>query len=136
VVSKDGSRAARVDDVHDLALAMPHVTVVDGTSDNPVYQVGGKSFVFFRNPRPDAVDPETGERYAVLHHRPLRRPPVGTPPGQSRRRADPQRTGRGDPGRVAVPGISAPSGSLAHRTPPDMIISAAPNRTRFVRNAV
>jgi hypothetical protein len=28
-----------------------------------VYQVGRKSFVFFRNPRPDAVDPETGERY-------------------------------------------------------------------------
>lgn len=28
-----------------------------------VYQVRGKSFVFFRNPRPDAVDPETGERY-------------------------------------------------------------------------
>jgi hypothetical protein len=29
-----------------------------------VYQVGGKSFVFFRNPRPDAFDPKTGERYA------------------------------------------------------------------------
>jgi hypothetical protein len=43
---------------------MPHVTVQDGTADNLVYQVGGKSFVFFRNPRPDAVDPETGERYA------------------------------------------------------------------------
>jgi hypothetical protein len=28
-----------------------------------VYQVGGKSFVFFRNPRPDALDPETGERF-------------------------------------------------------------------------
>ena len=28
-----------------------------------MYQVGGKSFVFFRNPRPDAFDPETGERY-------------------------------------------------------------------------
>jgi hypothetical protein len=28
-----------------------------------VYQVGGKSFVFFRNPRPDAADPATGERY-------------------------------------------------------------------------
>ena len=28
-----------------------------------MYQVGGKSFVFFRNPRPDAVDPDTGERY-------------------------------------------------------------------------
>jgi hypothetical protein len=42
---------------------MPHTTVYPGTADNPVYQVGGKSFVFFRNPRPDAVDPETGERY-------------------------------------------------------------------------
>ena len=29
-----------------------------------MYQVGGKSFVFFRNPRPDAVDPQTRERYA------------------------------------------------------------------------
>jgi hypothetical protein len=42
---------------------MPHVTVVPGSAGNPVYQVGGKSFVFFRNPRPDAVDPRTGERY-------------------------------------------------------------------------
>jgi len=25
--------------------------------------VGGRSFVFFRTPRPDAVDPDTGERY-------------------------------------------------------------------------
>lgn len=50
-------------DVHELALAMPHVTVVHGSGDNPVYQVGGKSFIFFRNPRPDAVDPETGVRY-------------------------------------------------------------------------
>jgi len=49
--------------VHDLAAAMPHVRVQTGTNDNPVYQVGGKSFVFFRNPRPDAVDPDTGERY-------------------------------------------------------------------------
>jgi hypothetical protein len=57
------SRPARVEDVHELALAMPHVTVEYGTGDNPIYQVGGKSFIFFRNPRPDAVDPETGERY-------------------------------------------------------------------------
>jgi hypothetical protein len=57
------TRRARVADVHELALAMPHVTVEKGTQDNPVYQVGGKSFVFFRNPRPDAVDPDTGERY-------------------------------------------------------------------------
>jgi hypothetical protein len=57
-------RPARLEDVHDLALAMPHVTVDGGRrSQNPVYQVGGKSFVFFRTPRPDAYDPETGERY-------------------------------------------------------------------------
>ena len=54
---------ARVEDVHELALGMPHVTVVPGGAGNPVYQVGGKSFVFFRTPRPDAFDPETGERY-------------------------------------------------------------------------
>jgi len=42
---------------------MPHVTVVPGRTGNEVYQVGGKSFVFFRNPRPDAVDPVTGQRY-------------------------------------------------------------------------
>ncbi|MBV9096023.1 MAG: MmcQ/YjbR family DNA-binding protein [Streptosporangiaceae bacterium] len=44
-------------------MGMPGVTVEYGTQGNPVYQVGGKSFVFFRNPRPDAVDPGTGERY-------------------------------------------------------------------------
>ena len=55
-------RPARVEDVHELVQAMPHVTVYPGM-ENPVYQVGGKSFVFFRNPRPDAIDPETGERY-------------------------------------------------------------------------
>jgi len=59
----DRTRAAHVEDVHRLAMAMPHVTVTGGTKDNPVYQVGGKSFVFFRNPRPDAVDPDSGERY-------------------------------------------------------------------------
>jgi hypothetical protein len=62
VVAK-ASRPATVQDVHDLAGGMPHTTVYPGTGDKPVYQVGGKSFVFFRNPRPDAFDPETGERY-------------------------------------------------------------------------
>ena len=56
------SRRARVDDIHATAGGMPHVTVYRPGS-NPVYQVGSKSFVFFRTPRPDAVDPETGERY-------------------------------------------------------------------------
>ncbi|MCA1656185.1 MAG: MmcQ/YjbR family DNA-binding protein [Actinobacteria bacterium] len=55
-------RRARVEDVHELALGLPHVTVVQGPAGNPVYQVGGRSFVFFRTPRPDAVDPGTGER--------------------------------------------------------------------------
>jgi hypothetical protein len=57
------SRRARLADVRQLALAMPHATIYPGTASRPVYQVGGKSFIFFRNPRPDAVDPETGERY-------------------------------------------------------------------------
>ena len=57
------TRRARTEDVHALALGMPHVTVYQGPRENPIYQVGGKSFVFFRTPRPDAVDPDTGERY-------------------------------------------------------------------------
>ena len=44
-------------------MNMPHVSVIQGGHGNPVYQVGGKSFIFFRNPRPDAIDPDTGERY-------------------------------------------------------------------------
>jgi hypothetical protein len=57
------SRRARVEDVHELAAAMPYAAVIYGPKGNPIYQVGGKSFVFFRTPRPDACDPETGERY-------------------------------------------------------------------------
>ncbi|MDX6301836.1 MAG: hypothetical protein QOF53_3050 [Nocardioidaceae bacterium] len=56
-------RPARVDDVHRLASGMPHVTVYPGSEERPVYQVGGKSFVFFRSARPDAFDPVSGERY-------------------------------------------------------------------------
>jgi hypothetical protein len=56
-------RPASVADVHELAAAMPHVTQVGGPKGNAVYQVGGKSFVFFRTPQPDARDPETGEKY-------------------------------------------------------------------------
>jgi hypothetical protein len=56
-------RRARVEEVHELAMSMPHVALEHGPLGNPVYSVGGKSFVFFRNPRPDAADPSTGERY-------------------------------------------------------------------------
>ena len=55
------SRRATVADVHELALSMPRARLVEG--GKAVYQVSGRSFVFFRNPRPDAVDAATGERY-------------------------------------------------------------------------
>lgn len=51
---------ARVEDVREVAAGMPFVVLV---ADGRVYQVGGKSFVFFRTPRPDAVDPVSGERW-------------------------------------------------------------------------
>lgn len=57
-------RPADVSDVHRLAAAMPHVKKLEGPKGNSIYQVGGKSFVFFRTPQPDAVDPATGQRYA------------------------------------------------------------------------
>ena len=61
----DGARAATVDDIHQIAQALPSVTRGDarGKLAPTVYQVSRRSFLFFRNPRPDAVDPETGERY-------------------------------------------------------------------------
>jgi hypothetical protein len=57
-------RPARFGDVHQTAASMPHVTRLEGPKGNSIYQVGGKSFVFFRTPQPDATDPDTGERYA------------------------------------------------------------------------
>jgi len=58
-----GSRRATVADLRELAGSMPGVTVERGPKGNDVYQVSRRSFVFFRNPRPDAFDPDTGERY-------------------------------------------------------------------------
>ena len=57
-------RPARVGDVHEIAASMPHVKRIEGPKGNPIYQVGGKSYVFFRTPQPDAEDPQTGEPYA------------------------------------------------------------------------
>ena len=56
-------RRATVADLHELAGSMPGVRVEVGSKGNEVYQVSRRSFVFFRTPRPDAVDPRTGERY-------------------------------------------------------------------------
>jgi hypothetical protein len=52
---------ATMKDLDKLALAMPEATkeVEDG---RPTYKVHGKMFCFHRRRRPDAVDPETGER--------------------------------------------------------------------------
>jgi hypothetical protein len=48
-------------DLDKLALALPEVTkeLDDG---RPAYKVAGKTFCFHRSRRPDALDPETGER--------------------------------------------------------------------------
>jgi hypothetical protein len=54
---------ASMRDVHEIAAAMPHTTCIEGPKGNAIYQVGGKSFVFFRNPRSDARDPVSGEPY-------------------------------------------------------------------------
>lgn len=60
----DAAAAAATEaDIHALAEAMPHTTVILTPSGRPVFQVGGKSFVYFRNARSDAADPVTGERY-------------------------------------------------------------------------
>ncbi|WP_312030040.1 MmcQ/YjbR family DNA-binding protein [Actinomycetospora sp. TBRC 11914] len=56
-------RTPEVGDVHGLARAMPHVKALVGPKGNAIYQVGGKSFVFFRTPQRDAADPDTGAKY-------------------------------------------------------------------------
>ena len=63
--AEDGSRPATVDDIHEIARALPGVTEggARGKVGPTVYQVSRRSFIFFRNPRPDAVDPATRERY-------------------------------------------------------------------------
>jgi len=60
-----GSRPATVDDIHEIARGLPGVTEggARGRMGPTVYQVSRRSFLFFRTPRPDAVDPETGERF-------------------------------------------------------------------------
>jgi hypothetical protein len=56
-------RRATVADLRELAASMPGVRVEQGPKGNDIYQVSRRSFLFFRTPRPDAVDPDTGERY-------------------------------------------------------------------------
>jgi hypothetical protein len=53
-------RLARPSDVHQIAARMPHVTRIEGAQGNAIYQVGGKSFVFFRTPSPTPSIPRPG----------------------------------------------------------------------------
>lgn len=61
----DEARPSTIDDIHAIARSLPGVKLGEarGRRSPTVYQVSGRSFIFFRNPRPDAVDPDTGERY-------------------------------------------------------------------------
>ena len=56
------TRRAKVTDIAEIALGLPEVEESVARGGRPAYQVRGRSFVWFREPRPDAVDPETGER--------------------------------------------------------------------------
>jgi hypothetical protein len=49
-------------DLDELAMAMPQATKEVSEDGRPSYLVHGKSFCFHRSRRPDALDPETGER--------------------------------------------------------------------------
>jgi hypothetical protein len=49
-------------DLDELALALPQATKEVSEGGRPSYHVHGKLFCFHRSRRPDAVDPETGER--------------------------------------------------------------------------
>ncbi len=49
-------------DLDELALAMPETTKEVSEDGRPSYLVHGKAFCFHRSRRPDAVDPDTGDR--------------------------------------------------------------------------
>jgi hypothetical protein len=49
-------------DLDALAMAMPQTTKEVSDDGRPSYLVHGKMYCFHRSRRPDAVDPDTGER--------------------------------------------------------------------------
>jgi hypothetical protein len=53
---------ATMTDLDELALAMPQTTKEMTDDGRPSYLVHGKGFCLQRGRRPDALDPETGER--------------------------------------------------------------------------
>ena len=53
---------ATMADIDELALAMPQTTKEVTDDGRPSYLVHGKRYLIHRGRRPDAVDPQTGER--------------------------------------------------------------------------
>ena len=53
---------ATLRDVEKLALAMPETVKGEDDEGRPSYSVNGKVICLHRSPRPDALDPKTGER--------------------------------------------------------------------------
>ncbi len=53
---------ATMSDLDELALAIPQTTKELSGDGRPAYYVHGKLYCFHRGPRPDAIDPDTGER--------------------------------------------------------------------------
>ena len=51
-------------DLDELALTLPQTTKEVSDDGRPAYFVNGKLFCFHRGRRPDATDPQTGERLA------------------------------------------------------------------------
>jgi hypothetical protein len=49
-------------DLDEIALSLPQVTKTLSDDGRPFYSVNGKLFCLHRSRRPDAVDPQTGER--------------------------------------------------------------------------
>src|SRR5690242_8206469 len=62
--ARESSVMATMADLDELALSLPQVTKDVSDDGRPSYLVHGKMFCFHRSRRPDAVDPETGERLA------------------------------------------------------------------------
>ncbi len=62
-VPQQPPRPVTRDDIDALALALPEVTRV-GSADHPAYAVRGRTFLLWRGPRRDALEPSTGQPMA------------------------------------------------------------------------
>jgi hypothetical protein len=61
---RQNGRVTTMADLDELAMAMPETVKELSDDGRPSYLVHGKMFCFHRGRRPDAIDPDTGERMA------------------------------------------------------------------------